>query len=294
MYDFVKMFKDNNIKYWMEGKNCSPGFVNTQCRFCDDRSNHLGWNLENGYTKCWKCGFHSLYDTLRKFEIKDIHEYMSENKIIKKINQEYEKKNLNDIILPSKSLNDIHKKYLLNRGFDPELLNEKYKIVGTDHLGYYKDSDFRFRIILPIIYEGDIVSFTARDITNRAELRYKTLAKEHEKIHHKHILYNLDNCFLDYVLVVEGIFDCLKFQNNCVATFGISYTQEQINLLAKRFKKVYIMFDPEKDAQKQAEKMAIDLSFQNVEVDIIKYDSNLDAGEMDYSQIYSIKRNIGI
>jgi len=39
MIDFVKLFQDYNIKFWIEGKNVSKGWVNITCPLCGDKSN---------------------------------------------------------------------------------------------------------------------------------------------------------------------------------------------------------------------------------------------------------------
>ena len=54
-----------------------------------------------------------------------------------------------------------HQKYLSDRGFDPDFLEQEYDLRGTGPVGSYK-----FRVIAPIIFRRKIVSFQGRDISN--------------------------------------------------------------------------------------------------------------------------------
>jgi len=59
-FDAKKFLKDYNISYNTEGSNCQEGWINITCPFCNDISNHGGFNLEKGYYNCWKCKHHHL------------------------------------------------------------------------------------------------------------------------------------------------------------------------------------------------------------------------------------------
>lgn len=288
MIDFAKLFEDFYIEYWTSGKNVSSGWVNIQCPHCDDKNNHMGFNPNNGACVCWKCGKHSSTYTISKVtgktnnEVKDILlEYTSSKVIHKKTRQAKAKK----IVLPGQDLSDIHKTYLVRRGFNPDYLSKKYNILGEGLHG-----DYKFRIIIPIIYEGEVVSFQTRDVTDKAELRYKTLEIEKEVIHHKDILYNLDNCRKDEVLLVEGVFDVWRMGDNCVSGFGANLTDKQIVRLS-RFKKVYIMFDGESSAQKRAETIAISLSDMGIESEMLVL-SEGDPAELSHEESQKIMKEL--
>ncbi len=143
-------------------------------------------------------------------------------------------------------LQDYHKAYLAGRGYDPDFLETKYKLMGTVNAGSYAG-----RIMAPIFLDGIWVSYQGRDITGRAELRYKACKKELELINHKTILYNIDNA-KDTGIVVEGIFDVWRFGDRAIGVIGTSITPPQVRMAAERFKKVFIIFDVEAPAQRKA------------------------------------------
>jgi hypothetical protein len=65
MFDAQQMLQDYQIPYWTEGKNCNPGFININCPFCNDHSNHGGFNIQNEYYNCWLCGWYPLIKVIQ-------------------------------------------------------------------------------------------------------------------------------------------------------------------------------------------------------------------------------------
>jgi len=270
MFDFIRFAKDNKIMIAEEGSNTSPGWANIQCPFCDDQSTHLGFNIENGGFNCWRCGPHSVYDVIRIFKNCSLktasqiyYEYQTGKKVkIKKVKFHSKKVKLPEFIQP---LEVKAKKYLKSRNFDPDMLITKYNLQYVDNIG-----DYKFRIIAPINYQGQIVSYQGRDITGRQELRYKACSEFDEVIHYKNILYNMDNATKDYAIVMEGITDVWKIGDDTIATFGTGYTQEQVLLLIERYKKIFILFDTEEIAMKKAKDLGGLLNSFGVDVEIVE------------------------
>ena len=65
-FDIQRILEDYGIEHWVEGKNVTDGFVNIQCPYCSDKSNHGGFS-KNGYVfMCWRCGKHPVIQTLAK------------------------------------------------------------------------------------------------------------------------------------------------------------------------------------------------------------------------------------
>jgi len=122
--------------------------------------------------------------------------------------------------LGTKGLTKGHKDYLINRRFDPDYLEAKYGLLGTGPVG-----DCSHRIVVPVFYQGQMVSWQARDITGKSELRYKSCAPAHEVMNHKRLIYNIDHCPRQSILVVEGFTDCWRFGDHCGATFGTTFTK---------------------------------------------------------------------
>lgn len=251
MFNILDFLNDYNIPI-PEGKNSSVGRINIQCPFpfCDDTSDHLGYNKEKEYFNCWKCGYHSLYDT-----IKELVPNENPYNIIKKYNTLYQveekiKKKINNtnIKLPGSKLEYCHKKYLRSRGLDPDFIENKYKLKGTLY-----SSEYPYRIIIPVYYNNRLVTYQTRGI--KENTRYINCNPELEIIPIKDCLYNLDNCKSNYVVVTEGCFKVFKLGDNSCGTFGKNITNKQIQLLLK-YKKIFIYFDNDEAGKIGADKLS--------------------------------------
>jgi len=128
----------------------------------------------------------------------------------------------------------------------------KYKLKACHNIG-----DYKFRIIIPIIQNKNIIHFTSRDVTNKTDLRYKTCPDELALIPMTHCLYNIDNVRGETILVMEGATDVWRFGNGAVAILRTEFSNAQINLiLEKRVKRAFIMFDSEPQAIWRANQLA--------------------------------------
>jgi DNA primase len=288
-YDMEKLFEDYGIDFSVEGKNTSPDFLQTQCIFCDDSTNHLGVHRLGTHTSCWKCGRHTTKDFVKKvcktdYPLTILKNYRVFEEQIKK--EEIERPTIIEVPGTKKYLK-IHRKYLRDRNFDIDYLTDKYDLRFTDHLGSYI-----FRIIFPIYFNGKIISFQGRDITGKQELRYKACPKKNEIIYHKDILYNIDNCKDDKIIVVEGIFDCIRLGDNCACTFGTGFTENQVKML-KKYKKVYILYDNEETAYKKGLDLGLRLSAFNVKCETIKINVD-DPAEMTEEEVKKLKKELGV
>jgi DNA primase len=170
----------------------------------------------------------------------------------------------------SEKLPAPHMRYLSNRGFNPLRISREHKILACYTVGKY-----RHRIIIPILLNGTIVNFIARDITGQAKRKY--LMSPNGLIHGNSLLYNLDKAGSSVVLV-EGVFDAWRIGRGAVATLGTKVSEAKINLLVKhrpKLKRVLVAFD--EDAQRQANKLAIKLKCLFPEVIVIEITDDPDS-----------------
>jgi hypothetical protein len=145
--------------------------------------------------------------------------------------------------------------------------------------------NYKHRILIPIIWNNQQVSFTTRDITGRHPLRYMACLEERELIHYKDIIYGKQERWRSAGICVEGPFAVWRFGFNSFATFGINYTARQLRVIAKTFKRVGVAFDPEPQAKTQADKLVADLRFRNVDafrIDLLKDPDELSQEEINY------------
>lgn len=292
MFDVVSFLEDNLIDFSLPGtKNVQDGWIGIKCPLCDDQSNHGGFNLDAGYYTCWRCGWHPIKKVVIAlgFPPEVIQTY--DVALAKTPGKATESHRPLFISMPpgSKPLRKVHRKYLRGRGFNPDLLVEKFKLQGTGPLGEYSH-----RIVAPIFFNKIFVSYQCRDYTGKARLRYKPCRKKNELVHHKDILYNLDTV-TDTALVVEGITDVWRIGDGCVATFGTAYTTSQVYLLAERCNRVFILYDPGRFAQKKAKSLATELSTIGVEVKIITLKVAGDpASALSPKRVRRLRREIGL
>lgn len=296
--NFERLFKDYKIDY---STKVNRNWVNTRCCFCGGSSYKLGFNPQEDYCACFACGGHDLYDALSRLlnvpknQLKELlSNYAGRVNVTKELNH----KIINKLELPTNEFTKAERKYLESRGFDPDYLHDKYKIVGGGIVGKWKH-----RIIIPILLNGKVVSWTGRSILSKERLieleipRYKNLAIDDSIIDPKSTLFNLDNCDKDSVILTEGAFDVLRLGDDCVCSFGTELSQTQVGIIKDSFKKVYIMFDNEKEAQKKARKFGLELSVMGVDVEVVDaysdYDVN-DGAELSENQVKEIKKELGL
>lgn len=155
---------------------------------------------------------------------------------------------------------EAHKRYLEKRKFDPDQVIAQWELTGTGNIAYLDGINYSRRILAPIFWNGEMVSFQTRDITERSFSKYITCLPEREIIHHKHILYGK---FSDGPkrkgICVEGITDVWRLGTDAFATFGIKYTPQQVRVISKLFNEVVIIYDPDPQAQQQAWKLQKEL-----------------------------------
>lgn len=288
-----KLLQDYGIPYVTESEHhhATAGWINIHCPFCHGSKNfHLGINIyQPMVSHCWRCGGHSTASVLSRIlnisveKAKNlIQEYAGPTVTIRKKAEEPRVS-----ILPIKfprpyfeHLNEAGKRYLERRGFDPEKLEKKWRLKQTGPVSFLDKIPYRNRIIIPIYWKGRLVSFQTRDITGKAEQRYLACPIRREVIHHKHIVYGKENEWKKYnaLIVVEGVVDVWKLGSSAVATFGTSFTMEQVLALAKIHDRFFIVYDNEPQAQQQARKLAVKLKALGKKVFVETV--NTDAGDM--------------
>ena len=288
-FDAVRFAQDYNIEYTERGKSVSRNFIGIKCPFCSDSGHHLGLHKTNGYSTCWFCGFHSLYDTIRVLTGEKPYDIFEKYGVL--LYSEEFKRVSNNVVkveVPGrKEFTKIHHDYLTGRGYDASYVLNKYDVRAT-----YANDKWPFRLIFPIKLNGQIVSYQGRTIVD-AKPKYLTCPPEKEKLFHKDTFFNIDNAKGDSVLVVEGVFDAVRFGDNTIAGFGTSITESQINLL-KRYRRVFFLFDPEDEAQEKATKALTTLSSCGTVTERIMLDKGKDPGDISDVEAAYIKGELNL
>ena len=302
--DITRLYENYSIRYAFNGeRHFKPGWINIPCPFCTGHSgNHLGFNQNKKYFRCWRCGHKPITKVLCKLlgisygqakklvkQYKGrIHRAPAQIKVIKV-----------QFKMPDDTgpliLNDIAMQYMQeDRGFsylDTRWVAKRFNLYATGMLGDLDDMDLSFRIVAPIFHENEIVSWQSRDYTNTSNLKYVTCPGSIEIIGHKKVLYNAPDSF-DYPVIVlcEGIIDVWKvFLSGFPATccFGVEYTSEQFRLLAQ-YKRIIIFMDPDQAGRRSAKRLKRQLIFAGKDAHIINNSWEKDPGDMTKSKIKDI------
>jgi len=118
-----------------------------------------------------------------------------------------------------------------------------------------------------------MVSWQARDVTERSPIKYKACPRSREARYHQDLLYGQPGG--DWgrtAIIVEGATDAWRIGEQACAIFGIEYTQAQVMAVARQFDQAILLFDPEPQAQAQAAKLAARLRALFIRVDVIQLD----------------------
>lgn len=291
--DLIEWFEDNDLEYWTQGKNVTAGWVNIQCVFCDDLSNHLGIRLSDYRVSCWKCGGNTMANVIMAVTSCNYGEARRLlNTLVVGVDLPKIEKTLSVISkvrLPqefTKKLPAMHRRYLRRRGFIPKNIVRKYKLMACHNIG-----KFKFRVVIPIVMDRKVVSFTTRAIVEGMEPKYLHAKQTESIIDPAHSIYNYDN--LDKhrdAFLVEGPLDVWKLGNGAVSIFGVEHTIEQLKHLSrKRIRNLYVLFDADAAGAKAAKKLAPIMAPICKSVEILTLENRGDPGELSSGEVAQIK-----
>lgn len=291
--DIIRLYDDYNVDYVTEGhKHARPGWVNTTCPWCTGNPGyHLGYNEDDNYYFCWRCGWHPISATLAHL----IHLTEREVRIIiqqyglrltKRVIDPTTETNKLEFALPTGTdiLTPSHRRYLIKRNFDPDKLERIWGLQSTGPASRLDGLDYKNRIVIPYYWEGRMVSFDTRSVVTDAShgKRYKACPKEREIIPHKEILYGRQEEWKETGILVEGPTDVWRMGTSSFAVSGIQYTAKQVRLISRTFKRVAVVFDDDPQAILQADKIVAELKFRGV--DAFRVDINGDPGGMSQDE----------
>lgn len=284
--DIVRLYQDYSVDFRTEGhKHTRPGWVNTECPWCTGNAGyHLGFNLNGMFYVCWRCGWHPITATIARLlklpepQVKSLvskYGLMVPSYKVAIVKTDRKQHQFPTHTMP---LADNHRKYLERRGFDPDKIERTWGVVGTGPISMLDKINYRHRIIIPFIWNGDQVSFDSRDITGKAYNKYQACPTDREIIPHKSILYGKQEAWTETGLAVEGPTDVWRLGTKAFAVSGIKFTPVQVRNIAKLFKRVPVIFDDDPQAKIQATRLVSELKFRGV--DAFRVDIEGDPGSM--------------
>lgn len=274
MINIEQLFQDYHIVFATHGhKHTREGWIQVSCPFCTGSEGyHLGFSIEAQIFNCYRCGRHTKKETIKALlniswreSTEIIQRYETDKTKNKyKSNKQYSAKPT-QLPMEAKPLQQEHIEYLEKRNFNPQEIIDKWEILGTNHLGDYKK-----RIIIPIFYDGELASYQGRDITGKQLEKYKACRIPEEYVHHKDLLYGIDNVPHDKIIVCEGVMDVWRLGYGAVCTFGVRYTKKQL-LSMMQFNEVAIMYDMDAPGITAAQNLSNELNLIGKKSFIIEY-----------------------
>lgn len=278
-----EILKAASVKYRISGESghATEGWIQIDCPFCFPNSKpnkfHMGVNPRSRAAHCWKCGKHSIFQVLGLVLKKDrrfIWNLLGQ-KETKQYKQTYARK---EFQLPGTITKNspIVLEYLSSRWGK----TRAGEIAERFDLGFFRKS---WRIYIPVKNQAcELVSWTMRAIGN-VEPRFISASKESEIEPHKNLLYGewlIGES--DTVVVCEGPSDVWNLQPllPAVATFGVSYSQSQLQALLK-YDRVVLCLDPDKPGRDASRRLADSLVGLDPTIKVFCVDLQKgDAGEM--------------
>lgn len=270
-------------------------WTNIDCPFCSPNSRRfrLGINERSLVCSCWTCGIHRLYDVLRESS-QNSPVFLSGRlgDTLAQLRAEIEKtghfsgikRPLGKLELPT-GLGELlpeHKRYLKERKLCPDELSKLWSVQG---IGIHHE--LSWRIFMPVILNGETVSWTTRSISDHVSKRYIAASVKQESVSVRSVLAGEDYC-RHAVCVVEGLMGVYAIGPGAVATCGVGYSSTQLLRMSKYPLRI-IAFDNDLNAIQRAHKLACDLSVFDGETIVVKW-TGKDAGESPKSDIKQIRR----
>lgn len=242
----IDIYKHFEIDYWVDGKNVTKNWINIQCPFCDDQSNHCGVDPKTERFSCWICGqtgsFIDLLIKLTGLSYRECRDIISTSSISF---QESTTDYIDKVFSEDKpeSTQVVHGRVELPERFEIVTYNTKFPLLHSylrrrgilietilEHsCGICRSGQYMNRLVIPVFFQQEMVAFQAADLTGFAELKYKTSS---DRIND--YLYGYDKIENGKVVLVEGILDAWRVGKDALATFGTHITERQKYLILEK------------------------------------------------------------
>jgi len=287
--DWQKFLRQHRIEYGT--RPIARGWVSLHCPLCGpaDPSQHLGVYLRTGKWNCWRSAHRGIPHTgLRLIQLllhcteDEAQRLLGEgggtdiptdaelfDRVRAQLGLDASPSAPKALRMPKEfkpllgasRFAEQFQRYLRGRGYrqlQAEWLCEAYD------LRYATQGRFRYRVIVPVYSrKGVLLTWTARTILAKEEVRYLTLSKREQVCAPKETLLGLPllwECEDPQVLVIcEGPFDAMRvttfgrfFGVYGTCLFGLSLQSSQMNLLAElraRFPRQVLLLDAEASFQ---------------------------------------------
>ena len=301
------------------------------CPFHDDHNPSMSISPEKQIYTCFVCGAHgNVFNFIMDYENKTFYEalkivadkvgiFIDTIKPIKKLNTisdsmyeiyDISSKFYHNNLLTKEGLNA--KKYLVDRGFTDEIINEfgvglstknqltkillaknfNEKMLIDSGISSKNDNGlhdtFLDRIMFPLWdLEGRVVGFSGR-IYNKKDTSKYVNSRESEIFKKGSLIYNYHRAKEEIrkkkcAIVVEGFMDVIALYKvgikNVIAMMGTAVTEEQAKILKKLSTNIILCFDGDEAGNKATLSCSLELTKVGIVPKIVRLPDNLDPDE---------------
>lgn len=288
--NLAEFLSENGVPFARAGEHhhVTRRFLGVDCPRCSPGSGRfrLGLRLDLRQAVCWVCGSVRIGDALAEVTGLPLPEVLDWMRLAEKglSSPSKETSRGSRVKLPRglEALGRAHRAFLRGRGFEAEEIERVWGIRG---LGM--DADLSWRIWIPVNdRNGRLASWTTRAIGTRGR-RYISARPEEERVPLKSLLYGEDLAG-DRIVVVEGPTDAWAIGPGAVATFGLSYTDEQVAAVARHPTRA-VCFDAEPGARLAAERLIRRLEGLPGRTEIIELETGKDPASIDPGELEELK-----
>ena len=270
-----------------EHKNGRTGWVQVDCPWCGFASQkfHMGFNLANGRTNCWRCGRKQMAEVLAAITGQTAASMRAALGSVQ-FTTAPAVAHTGRLVYPTGLIplwqSQRHTWYLKSRGLDPIKLERLWGLQAIRQA-----ARLAWRVFIPIHLNGETVSWTTRAIGGRVGMRYVAAASQQEAVPHAGLLYGEDYV-RSTIIICEGPVDVWKIGPGAVATCGTSYTAAQVLRMSKYYTRV-VCFDNNPTAQRQAKGLTDLLAGYPGHTYNATFSSADDAGAADECEIAELR-----
>lgn len=274
-----------------EHHHSTPGWVNVDCPQCSPGAGkfRLGVARSGRAANCWVCGRMPVLKTLTRLS------RHPESRVRQAMAAFWAGGEVRDrwvrpppagrLVRPAGvgPMLPAHRRYLAGRGVDPDYAADRWGVLGVGPA-----VAMQWRLYLPVVLNGEEVSWVTRSIADDPAKPYLAAPPAAEKYRHHDLLYGEDKCGAA-IVVVEGPLDAVAGGDGVAATMGVGYSEAQVARIA-RYPSRAICFDAEPDARRRARRLAAELAPFPGETHVVELETGKDLVRASKREVRELRR----
>ncbi len=283
----VDLLEEYGVQFVQDGhQHCRPGWVQADCPECSpgQQRYRLGINLEGGYANCWSCGYVHLPTALAEITGESYGTIKDRLKDLTKVSFQRTRRRRGKLIWPEGfgPLTKRHRNYLRKRKLDPFAVERIWGLKGSNFL-----SPLPWRILVPVVLEGEVASWTTRTIFEKG-LRYVS-ADDEQSVYPLQTLLLGEDFVRHTIIVVEGPFDAMRIGPGACALMGAGFGMARVRRIAQ-FPRRVVCLDGDEGGLRQGKKLTSLLEAFPGETYHVQLESAKDPGAATEREINQLRR----